>query len=92
MILALILFALIYILMLALPQQRPFVALGGNLTPHRRFGQHRSHRHPAQKRRDRPHQGLSAHRHPLHAGRRADGLRLPVVGVGVSTRLSQKTT
>lgn len=31
MILALIL--LIYILMLALPQQRPFVALGGNLTP-----------------------------------------------------------
>lgn len=32
MILALILFALIYILMLALPQQRPFVALGGNLT------------------------------------------------------------
>lgn len=33
MILALILFALIYILMLALPQQRPFVALGGNLTP-----------------------------------------------------------
>lgn len=29
MILALILFALIYILMLALPQQRPFVALGG---------------------------------------------------------------
>ena len=25
--------ALIYILMLALPQQRPFVALGGNLTP-----------------------------------------------------------
>ena len=51
MILALILFALIYILMLALPQQRP-----------------------------------------LHAGRRADGLRLPVVGVGVSTRLSQKTT
>lgn len=51
MILALILFALIYILMLALP-----------------------------------------HRHPLHAGRRADGLRLPVVGVGVSTRLSQKTT
>lgn len=33
MILALILFALSYILMLALPQQRPFVALGGNLTP-----------------------------------------------------------
>lgn len=33
MILALILFALIYILMLALPQQRPFVALGGNLPP-----------------------------------------------------------
>ena len=33
MIPALILFALIYILMLALPQQRPFVALGGNLTP-----------------------------------------------------------
>lgn len=33
MILALILFALICILMLALPQQRPFVALGGNLTP-----------------------------------------------------------
>ena len=33
MILAPILFALIYILMLALPQQRPFVALGGNLTP-----------------------------------------------------------
>ena len=33
MILALILFTLIYILMLALPQQRPFVALGGNLTP-----------------------------------------------------------
>lgn len=33
MILALSLFALIYILMLALPQQRPFVALGGNLTP-----------------------------------------------------------
>lgn len=33
MILALILFALIYILMLALPQQRPFVALGGSLTP-----------------------------------------------------------
>ena len=33
MILALILFALIYILMLALPQQRLFVALGGNLTP-----------------------------------------------------------
>ena len=30
---ALIIFALIYILMLALPQQRPFVALGGNLTP-----------------------------------------------------------
>ncbi len=25
--------ALSYILMLALPQQRPFVALGGNLTP-----------------------------------------------------------
>ena len=85
MILALILFALIYILMLALPQQRPFVALGGNLTPS-------APRHSAQKRRDRPHQGLSAHRHPLHAGRRADGLRLPVVGVGVSTRLSQKTT
>ena len=33
MIPALILFALIYILMLALPQQRPFVALGGSLTP-----------------------------------------------------------
>lgn len=33
MIPALILFALSYILMLALPQQRPFVALGGNLTP-----------------------------------------------------------
>ena len=33
MIFALILFALLYILMLALPQQRPFVALGGNLTP-----------------------------------------------------------
>ena len=33
MILALILFALIYILTLALPQQRPFMALGGNLTP-----------------------------------------------------------
>lgn len=87
MIPALILFALIYILMLALPQQRPFVALGGNLTPSALRP-----RHPAQKRRDRPHQGLSAHRHPLHAGRRADGLRLPVVGVGVSTRLSQKTT
>lgn len=28
----------------------------------------------------------------IHAGRRADGLRLPVVGVGVSARLSQKTT
>lgn len=87
MILALILFALIYILMLALPQQRPFVALGGNLTPSALRP-----RHPAQKRRDRPHQGLSAHRYSLHAGRRADGLRLPVVGVGVSTRLSQKTT
>ena len=89
MIPALILFALIYILMLALPQQRLFVALGGNLTP---IGASASHRHPAQKRRDRPHQRLSAHRHPLHAGRRADGLRPPVVGVGVSTRLSQKTT
>lgn len=32
MILALILFALSYILMLALPQQRPFVALGGAAT------------------------------------------------------------
>ena len=31
MIFVLILFALIYILLLALPQQRPFVALGGNL-------------------------------------------------------------
>ena len=32
MIFALILFALIYILMLALPQQRPFVALAAVLT------------------------------------------------------------
>ena len=33
MILALILFALSYILMLALPKHQPFVALCGNLTP-----------------------------------------------------------
>lgn len=92
MILALILFALSYILMLALPQQRPFVALGGNLTPIGASANIAAIGILRKKRRDRPHQGLSAHRDPLHAGRRADGLRLPVVGVGVSTRLSQKTT
>ena len=91
MILALILFALSYILMLALPQQRPFVALGGNLTPIgasaniaaigilRKSGE-------TVRTKD-----FCASASP-YAGRRADGLRLPVVGVGVSTRLSQKTT
>lgn len=28
----------------------------------------------------------------IHTGRRADGLRLPVVGVGVNASLSPKTT
>lgn len=61
MIPALILFALIYILMLALPQQRPFVALGGNLTPIGASANIAAIGILRKKRRDRPHQGLSAH-------------------------------
>ena len=58
--------------------------LGGKPDPHRCFGQYRGHWHSAQKRRDRHHPRLPAHRRALYAGRRAGRLCVPVAGVGQS--------
>ena len=54
---------------------------GRQLHPHRRFGQHHRHRHPAPGRPRGQDQRLLPHRHPLHPFGRHPGLHLPVADV-----------
>ena len=64
---------------------------GRQLHPHRRFGQHHRHRHPAPGRPRGQDQRLLPHWHPLHPGRRHSGLHLSVADVRRITLKQQQT-